>query len=195
MELNQMTLERDLLQKGAESESQGVILFKADGKVVCISPLAKEMLENYLDISLTEDALLPARLLQWFQSEATATSAPLAGLGNIKARGVERQPLIIENAGKYLQIKLLSDFTTGDYILLTIEKDSSRQWQKLQTYGLSGRETEVLLWLAKGKTNLEIAAILGMSKRTAEKHLEHIFVKLGVETRAAAAAQMRKALP
>jgi DNA-binding CsgD family transcriptional regulator len=46
----------------------------------------------------------------------------------------------------------------------------------------------VLSWLAKGKTNRDIADILGMSHRTVNKHLEHIFEKLGVETRAAAAA-------
>jgi DNA-binding response OmpR family regulator len=53
---------------------------------------------------------------------------------------------------------------------------------------LTPRETEVLSWLAKGKTNRDIADILGMSHRTVNKHLEHIFEKLGVETRAAAAA-------
>ncbi len=41
------------------------------------------------------------------------------------------------------------------------------------------RETEVLSWLAKGKTNRDIAGILGMSPRTVNKHLEHIFEKLG----------------
>jgi DNA-binding response OmpR family regulator len=53
---------------------------------------------------------------------------------------------------------------------------------------LTPRETQVLSWLAKGKTNRDIAEILGMSHRTVNKHLEHIFEKLGVETRAAAAA-------
>ena len=53
---------------------------------------------------------------------------------------------------------------------------------------LTPRETEVLSWLAKGKTNRDIADILGMSHRTVNKHLEHIFVKLGVETRSAATA-------
>jgi DNA-binding CsgD family transcriptional regulator len=53
---------------------------------------------------------------------------------------------------------------------------------------LTPRETEVLSWLAKGKTNRDIAEILGMSPRTVNKHLEHIFEKLGVETRSAATA-------
>lgn len=48
------------------------------------------------------------------------------------------------------------------------------------------REREVLVWLTAGKTNQEIGTILGISSRTVEKHLEHLFVKLGVETRTAA---------
>jgi DNA-binding NarL/FixJ family response regulator len=42
---------------------------------------------------------------------------------------------------------------------------------------------EVLQWAAAGKTNVEIGAILDMSPRTVEKHFEHVFEKLGVETR------------
>ena len=58
----------------------------------------------------------------------------------------------------------------------------------LSHYQLTPREGDVLAWIARGKTNRDIADILGMSPRTVNKHLEHIFVKLGVETRAAAAA-------
>lgn len=57
---------------------------------------------------------------------------------------------------------------------------------------LTAREAEVLLWVARGKTNRDIAEILGMSPRTVNKHLEHVFEKLGVETRTAAAAAARK---
>ena len=59
---------------------------------------------------------------------------------------------------------------------------------RLATASLTPRETEVLSWIAKGKTNRDVAEILGMSPRTVNKHLEHVFEKLGVETRAAAAA-------
>jgi DNA-binding CsgD family transcriptional regulator len=45
----------------------------------------------------------------------------------------------------------------------------------------------VLDWAAGGKTNADIAAILDLSPRTIEKHLEHVYEKLGVETRTAAA--------
>jgi len=59
---------------------------------------------------------------------------------------------------------------------------------RLGTASLTPRETEVLSWVAKGKTNRDVGEILGMSPRTVNKHLEHVFEKLGVETRAAAAA-------
>lgn len=55
-------------------------------------------------------------------------------------------------------------------------------------YQLTGREVEVLHWVACGKTNRDIGDILGLSPRTVNKHLEHVYVKLGVETRTAAAA-------
>ncbi len=58
---------------------------------------------------------------------------------------------------------------------------------RLTQAGLTPREAEVLGWLAKGKTNRDIGQILALSPRTVNKHLEHIFQKLGVETRTAAA--------
>ncbi|MGE8498738.1 MAG: response regulator [Pseudomonas sp.] len=55
-------------------------------------------------------------------------------------------------------------------------------------FQLTEREVEVLRWVACGKTNRDIGDILGLSPRTVNKHLEHVYVKLGVETRTAAAA-------
>jgi DNA-binding CsgD family transcriptional regulator len=57
---------------------------------------------------------------------------------------------------------------------------------------LTAREREVLDWVAAGKTNRDIAAILGARPRTVEKHLERIYEKLGVETRTAAAMRAVK---
>jgi DNA-binding CsgD family transcriptional regulator len=57
----------------------------------------------------------------------------------------------------------------------------------LADYHLTPREREVLFWIAQGKTNGEIAVILSLSARTVHKHVEHILLKLGVETRTAAA--------
>lgn len=57
---------------------------------------------------------------------------------------------------------------------------------------LTQRELDVLAWVARGKTNRDVAEILGMSPRTVNKHLEHIYEKLGVETRTAAVAQFAR---
>ncbi len=73
--------------------------------------------------------------------------------------------------------------------------NASPETDRLLQASLTPRETEVLTWLARGKTNRDIAEILGMSHRTVNKHLEHIFEKLGVETRAAAAALATRAIP
>ena len=63
-----------------------------------------------------------------------------------------------------------------------------------ERYALTGREAEVLLWIARGKSNRDIAAILALSPRTVNKHLEGIFTKLGVENRASAAVMAARAL-
>jgi DNA-binding CsgD family transcriptional regulator len=54
---------------------------------------------------------------------------------------------------------------------------------------LTAREREVLEWLSGGKTDRDIANILGISPRTVHKHLQRIYEKLGVETRTAAVAR------
>ncbi len=59
---------------------------------------------------------------------------------------------------------------------------------QLEVLGLTAREAEVLFWVARGKTNPEIATILGIGLTTVKKHLESTFVKLGVENRTSAAA-------
>jgi DNA-binding CsgD family transcriptional regulator len=73
-------------------------------------------------------------------------------------------------------------------LLLRLQAASDAPPSRLSTASLTPRETEVLSWIAKGKTNRDVGEILGMSPRTVNKHLEHVFEKLGVETRAAAAA-------
>jgi DNA-binding CsgD family transcriptional regulator len=73
--------------------------------------------------------------------------------------------------------------------LLRLAKDSSANTAEFSSeLGLTSREGEVLSWLSKGKTNRDIAQILGLSPRTVDKHLEQIYAKLGVENRTAAAA-------
>jgi DNA-binding NarL/FixJ family response regulator len=63
-----------------------------------------------------------------------------------------------------------------------------------QALGLTAREAEVLLWVTQGKANADVATILGMSGKTVKIHLGHIFEKLNVETRTAAAMLAMEAL-
>jgi DNA-binding CsgD family transcriptional regulator len=56
-------------------------------------------------------------------------------------------------------------------------------------FGLTPREAEVLLWTAQGKSNGDIATILGMSEKTVKQHLGVVFQKLGVESRTAASVR------
>jgi len=56
----------------------------------------------------------------------------------------------------------------------------------LLSLGLTDREAQVLLWVAQGKSNAEIACILGAAENTVKKHLQNIFEKLGLESRNAA---------
>lgn len=74
-----------------------------------------------------------------------------------------------------------------DHILLFLEESSTEVFlEPLAHFGLSRRETETLSWIARGKSNPEIATILSLSVRTVHKHVEHIYLKLGVENRHAA---------
>ena len=203
-EFERVTLERDLLQKRAEATRQGAILFQSDGAVVCISPFAEEMLERYFGAVVVEGDALPERLLQWFETEIDPFARPFENGESLKdiplktraagghSKRVERQLLTVEKEGNCLEIQFFNDFTSADYMLFLVERDPFLLVQNLAAYCLSHRETEVLMLLSKGKTNVEIAVILGMRKRTAEKHMEHIFAKLGVETRSAALAVLRK---
>jgi DNA-binding NarL/FixJ family response regulator len=77
--------------------------------------------------------------------------------------------------------------------LLRSEQQAQREFkpdfssaEPLLKLGLRARAAEVLLWVAQGKTNADIATILGISESTVKKHLMEILEKLGVETRSAA---------
>ena len=57
----------------------------------------------------------------------------------------------------------------------------------LEELGLTVREAEVLLWIAQAKSNGEIGVILNATESTVKKHVQHIFEKLGTDSRHAAA--------
>src|SRR5262249_38504447 len=70
---------------------------------------------------------------------------------------------------------------------VSFQPDFSSYRPLVDKLGLTEREAETLLWVAQGKSNSDIAAILGNSEKTVKKAMGHIFEKLGLESRTAAA--------
>ena len=76
----------------------------------------------------------------------------------------------------------------GDWLIVMREVSDTAVIEAMSLcFKLTAKEAEVLYWVVKGKTNKDIGDILGSSPMTVKKHLERIFVKMGVETRTAAA--------
>ena len=122
---------------------------------------------------------MPAQLWQWIaSSEETMRNA--ADVPDV------RRPLMIERDGGRLVVHLFS--TPEQRILLFEEQRRTLNPAALSKLPLTRRESEVLSYVAFGKTDREIGIILGISPRTVSKHVEHILEELGVETRTAAAA-------
>ena len=71
---------------------------------------------------------------------------------------------------------------------LTETREGDAERLLAERHGLTSREAEVLFWISRGKQNREVSAILKISPRTVNKHLEQVFEKMGVENRASATA-------
>jgi DNA-binding NarL/FixJ family response regulator len=124
---------------------------------------------------------LPATVRTWVSRNAAG------------AKPAANDSIVVTAHELKIRFRLLSRLTE-DEILLVIQQAAPVEVeragiQKLQSrFRLTGREAEVLYWLSCGKSNRDIAEILGISLRTADKHLEHVYTKLGVESRSGAAA-------
>jgi DNA-binding NarL/FixJ family response regulator len=98
-------------------------------------------------------------------------------------------------AAQRIEFALIGQLSGDEYLLRIVELNTSHDVERLQSrVPLTKRETEVLLWLSRGKSNRDIAQILAVSYRTINKHLEQIYPKLGVETRTSAVAMAIRAL-
>lgn len=97
-------------------------------------------------------------------------------------------PLRILDTPRSLEYLALVDGREYLLRLKTPQNQNSAAAALRERFQLTLRESDVLLWIANGKTNREIGEILDMSPRTVNKHLEQVFRKLGVENRTAAAA-------
>ncbi|MEO8411515.1 MAG: response regulator transcription factor [Propionivibrio sp.] len=146
----------------------------SDGKLVWQTPLSRKLLKDYFG---TGEEMTPPRLLEW-----------VAQAEGAHQQGREPVALLIADGSR----RLLASFhdQTGDQewlVVLREENDASAIESLIAVFRLTQREAEVLYWVTLGKTSKDIGDILGSSSRTVNKHLEHVFEKLGVETRTAAA--------
>jgi DNA-binding CsgD family transcriptional regulator len=95
----------------------------------------------------------------------------------------------VDGGARQLVATLQGRTVDDDWLVVLREvSDAATVEATMLAFGLTLRESEVLYWVAKGKTNRDIGDILGSSPATVKKHLERIYEKLGVETRTAAAA-------
>lgn len=168
----------------AALDATGRFLLATDarGKLLWCTPKARALLMELFPVPGHAFASLPATVMtQLPQLRADATSG--------QAR------LLVDVNGRKIEISMLSPIGPDELLFRLTELSTTLDEQRLQqTLSLTSRESEVLLWISRGKANREIGEILAISPRTVNKHLEQIFVKLGVENRASAAARAVRAL-
>ena len=156
-------------------------------RAVWQTPLARDLLAAYFDAPAGQ---IPGAVLEWLRSEAaqallgreprTLVVGMGQGEGEGEGEGVAERQLVLA----------LQQRTGDDDVLIVMHEvsDAAVVQTLVAACKLTLREAEVLYWVAKGKTNRDIGDILGASPATVKKHLERVYVKLGVETRTAAAA-------
>jgi DNA-binding NarL/FixJ family response regulator len=109
--------------------------------------------------------------------------------GRASAGGSDAINLIGDATDDKLRLSYIGQTGTDEILLRLAEGEVSDDKTALKTkLNLTLREAEVLLWIARGKSNRDIGEILSLSPRTVNKHLEQVYSKLGVENRTSAAA-------
>ena len=159
----------------SEVASKGMMAVGADGKVIFQSRLAQEFLQKYFD-HFGPDGI-PVEIKEYVKAECAAASA--------KEFRDPAEPLIITSGGEELKITVTFD-TREREVLIFLEERRPHTVNDFERAGVTHREAEILYWIGRGKTDPEIALLLSISPRTVQKHVEHIFTKMGVETRTAA---------
>jgi DNA-binding CsgD family transcriptional regulator len=156
---------------------QNVILLTSNRQVEFSTARARQLTTEYFGRPF-QGKRLPDDLDRWVRSQE-------ALLGSTRDVPGRRVPLFVERGPRRLMVRLILD--AGQRILRLEEQGNISSPVSLESLGLTRREAEVLAWVREGKANAEIGTILGARPRTVAKHLERIFLKLGVETRTAAA--------
>jgi len=153
-----------------------------DGNIIWQTPLARDWMKAYfsdkIGLSETRELITPSEVLNWIQAAYEKDSS-----------GQTLLPLTIIQSAKRLTLSPADVSSDEQWMIVLREESDAAQIEALiHIFKLTKRESEVLYWTTKGKTSRDMGDILGSSPRTVNKHLEHVFVKLGVETRTAAAS-------
>ena len=165
----------------AALDASGRFLLAANraGRILWSTPQASRLLSMVFADFQTEGRTLPDHVRDWLLQQIDrkpAASSETTSLGSASA------PIKLE-------LPFISQIGSDEILLRLVEGDPGNDQLVLQRMlALTQRESEVLLWIARGKSNRDIADILTLSPRTVNKHLEQIFTKLGVENRTSAAA-------
>jgi DNA-binding NarL/FixJ family response regulator len=169
---NARTAARSRLALGLAGRSLAAV--DEAGALIWATPQAEALFVSIDPAWTPESAALP-------QCLARAAATLIAGEPGQTARAALRTAEI--------ELTRASSERPDEILLRFAELREDGQIAALQKQvGLTRREAEVLLWVSYGKTNKTVSEILGISPRTVNKHLEQVFRKLGVETRAAATA-------
>ena len=161
-----------------DTSGSSLVALAPDGAVLWSTPQAAALLRAAPagEVAATLPAGLAARLL-------AGRDAP--------------EPVLTpgERGGASLSFAFVGAVGAGELLFRLSRHDPRGGEEVLKArFPLTAREAEVLLWLARGKSNRDIAAILDLAPRTVNKHLETVFAKLGVENRASAAVLAVRAL-
>jgi DNA-binding CsgD family transcriptional regulator len=175
---SQVKREAALVLTGLEEIGRGIVLLGPDGGIRLATRLARQWLTTYFGHP-GRAKRLPGALQRWVKFQVTTVGSSVDVLST-------RKPLLVEGPENRLVVRLIP--ADGGSLLLLQQQHTVPRPASLEALGLSRREAEVLAWVAQGKTDAAIGAILSLSPRTVAKHLEHIYERLGVENRLAAAA-------
>jgi len=160
----------------AALDASGIPLIAADaeGEILWMTPEGEKLLSS----DAPSDASARAR--------SRATIAP--HITHILEQKASKYLLPTTNSFR-LYASFIGSSRPGEFLIRLREGGATSEDEILRKhFSLTGREAEVLLWIAQGKSNRDVAEILKCSPRTVNKHLEQIFQKLSVENRTAAAA-------
>jgi len=188
------SLQQDLKEKNAllekavtlriEAENQlqqsldrAVLVVFDRNQIQFCTRLARRLLDRYFPSSGDKN-LLPSQLVEW----------------SVNGRG--KEPWQKELGETRLQVRMFAEARPGVCFMLLLEERAigGESPARLLCLGLTSREAEVLFWIAHGKTSPEIAIILDAAPNTVKKHVQNILLKLGVETRLAAALRATEVL-